>query len=96
MAAEGFFMSRGYIKPVHLLRVFQERKAFNNTGFPFEKNTYYDGNPDYSRGSLPVVERLYDTEVTFSDICQYPYTAKHVDLFVTALKKVLAHKHELV
>lgn len=95
MKAEGFLMSRGYIKPVHLLRVFQERKAFNNTGFPFEKNTYYDGNPDYSKGSLPVVERLYEKEVTFTDVCQYPYTVKHVDLFVAALKKVIAHKDEL-
>lgn len=95
MAAEGFSMSRGYVKPIYLLRVFQERKAFNRTGFPFEKSTYYSGNPDYSKGICPTVERLWEKEFTFTDVCQHPYTARHVDLFVRALKKVIAHKDEL-
>ena len=95
MAAEGFPLSKGYVKPIYLMKLFQERKAFNNTHFPFEKNTYYDGDPDYSKGTCPVVERMFDMELTLTDICQHPYTTKHVDLFLTALKKVLAHKHEL-
>ena len=95
MAAEGFPLSKGYVKPIYLMKLFQERKAFNNTHFPFEKNTYYDGNPDYSKGICPVVERMYEKEFTLTDICQHPYTAKHVDLFLTAIKKILTHKHEL-
>ena len=95
MAAEGFSMSRGYVKPIYLLRLFQERKAFNRTGFPFEKNTYYNGSPDYSKGNCPVVERMFEKEFTFTDVCQYPYTAREVDLFVAAMKKVIAHKDEL-
>ena len=95
MAAEGFPLSIGYVKPTYLLRLYQERKAFNNTHFPFEKNTYYDGSPDYSKGICPVAERMYETELTVSDICQHPYTASHVDLFVEALKKVIQHKDEL-
>jgi len=95
MAAEGFPLSKGYVKPIYLMKLFQERKAFNNTHFPFEKNTYYDGNPDYSKGLCPVVERMYEKEFTLTDICQHPYTAQHVDLFLTAIKKILAHTHEL-
>ncbi|MBI2025348.1 DegT/DnrJ/EryC1/StrS family aminotransferase [Candidatus Kaiserbacteria bacterium] len=95
MAAEGFSMSRGYVKPIYLLKLFQERKAFNRTGFPFEKNTYYKGNPDYSKGLCPVTERMFEKEFTFTDVCQYPYTARHTDLFVAALKKIIAYKHEL-
>lgn len=95
MAAEGFSMSRGYVKPIYLMKIFQERKAFNKTDFPFGKSKYYDGNPDYSKGLCPIAERLYEKEVTFTDVCQHPYTVRHVDLFVKALKKVIAHRHEL-
>ena len=95
MAAEGFPISKGYVKPVYLMPLFQERKAFNETRFPFAKSVYYDGNPDYSKGICPVVERLYEKEFTVTDVCQHPYTKAHVDLFVKALKKVLEHRDEL-
>lgn len=94
MAAEGFGMSRGYVKPIYLLPVFQERRAFNHSHFPFEYPGY-GGKPNYSKGSCPVVERLYERDFTLTDVCQHPYTKKHVDLFVKALKKVIANKHEL-
>jgi perosamine synthetase len=95
MRAEGFPMSKGYVKPIYLLPVFQTRRAFNNTSFPFEFENY-DGNPDYSKGLCPVAERLYEREFTFTDVVQYPYTEIHVELFIAALKKVVEHKDELL
>jgi len=95
MTAEGFAMPKGYVKPIYLLPVFQQKKAFNHTHFPFVNN-YYKGNPSYKKGICPVVERLQDGELTLTDICQHPYTKKHVDLFVAAVKKVIAHKAELL
>ncbi|MBI4065732.1 DegT/DnrJ/EryC1/StrS family aminotransferase [Candidatus Kaiserbacteria bacterium] len=92
MRAEGFKMSKGYLKPLHLLPVFQQKKAFNNTHFPFN---YGGVRPNYSRGICPVAERMFEKEFTLTDICQHPYTSKHVDLFLQALKKVIAHKDEL-
>ncbi len=94
MTAEGFALSPGYIKPAHLLPVFQTRRAFNNTEFPF-KNNYYGGNPDYSKGTCPVVEQLESEEITLTDICQYPHTKAHINLFVQALRKVISHKDEI-
>lgn len=94
MYAEGFPMSRGYQIPIYLLSIFQNKRAFNATNFPFSSN-YYDGNPDYSKGICPVTERLYEKEFTLTDVCQYPHTNVHVDLFVKALTKVIAHKDEL-
>ncbi len=52
-------------------------------------------NPDYRPGLCPIAERYYKESLALTDICQYPYTARHVDLFVKALKKVLAHKEDL-
>lgn len=92
MAAEGFGMSRGYVKPIYLLKLFQERKAFNQTNFPFD---YGGANPDYSKGTCPVVERLYERELAATMLCQYPRTKADIDLFVSALQKILAHKVEL-
>lgn len=94
MKAEGFPISKGYLTPLHLLPVFQQQKAFNHTHFPFKSN-YYGGKPNYRKGICPVVERLEDKELTLTDVCQYPNTAKHADLFLQALKKVIAHKDEL-
>lgn len=94
MKAEGFTLSQGYVKPIHLLPLFQSRRAFNNTEFPFKSN-YYAGNPDYSKGTCPVVERLEEREVTLTDICQHPYTKREINLFLKALRKVLTHKNEI-
>lgn len=95
VSAEGFPMGRGYVKPIYHLKVFQEKRAFNNTHFPFEFPGY-DGKPDYSKGSCPVVERMYDKELIAIFLCQYPRTKSLIDQFVFAIKKVLAHREELM
>lgn len=94
MIVEGFPMSKGYVKPLYLQPLYQTRKVFNETHFPFKSN-YYKGNPDYSKGSCPVAERMYEREFTFTTVCQYPYTKKHLDLFLKAVEKVLKNKKEL-
>lgn len=95
VAVEGFPMGKGYVKPIYHLKVFQEKCAFNNTHFPFEF-AGYDGKPDYSKGSCPVVERMYDKELIAIFLCQYPRPKSLIDQFVSAIKKVLAHKEELM
>ncbi len=94
MTAEGYSMGRGYVKPIYHLKQFQERRAYNNTHFPFEFPGY-DGKPDYSKGSCPVVERMYAKELVLTQICQYPRPKEVIDQFVSAIQKVLAHKDEL-
>ncbi|MFZ3043660.1 MAG: DegT/DnrJ/EryC1/StrS family aminotransferase [Minisyncoccia bacterium] len=94
MRAEGFPIPKGYLTPLHLLPVFQQQKAFNNTHFPF-KSEYYGGTPNYKKGICPVVERIEEKEFTLTDVCQYPHTAKQVDLFLQAVRKIVAHKDEL-
>lgn len=95
MTAEGFPMSNGYVKPIYLLPIFQEKKVFNNTHFPFVSK-YYSGKPDYQKGICPVCERMYKKELTFTAVCQHPYGKREVDLFVKAIKKVITYKSELL
>jgi len=94
MIAEGFNLSKGYVKPIYLLPVFQEKKVFNNTQFPFVYEGY-GGNPEYGKGMCPVVEKLYESECTLTDVCQHPYTKKHINLFIEAIHKILSYKKEL-
>lgn len=94
MKAEGFPMSKGYVKPIYLMRLFQEKRAYNKTSFPFE-SAYNPRVVDYSKGLCPTSENLWKNELTFTDICQYPRTNKHIDLFVEAAKKVIENKNEL-
>ncbi|MDP2629328.1 MAG: DegT/DnrJ/EryC1/StrS family aminotransferase, partial [Candidatus Harrisonbacteria bacterium] len=93
MRAEGFSLSKGYVKPIYLLPVFQQRKVFNQTNFPFSFEGYEA--PPYVKGMCPTAERLNERELMLADICQYPYTKDHISLFVRALKKVLRYKGEL-
>lgn len=92
MTAEGFLMSKGYVKPIYLLKIFQEKQVFNQTHFPFD----YDGcNPNYDKGLCPVTERMYEKELTFTDICQYPRTYRQIDLFSDAVHKVIENIEQL-
>ncbi|MDO8499653.1 MAG: DegT/DnrJ/EryC1/StrS family aminotransferase [bacterium] len=94
MKAEGFVMSKGYVRPLYLLPIFQNKQVFNKTKFPFVWSGYA-GEADYSPGICPVAERLYKEELTFTGICQYPYDKSVIDLFVKAVKKIVDNIHEL-
>lgn len=94
MKAEGFAMSKGYVKPLYLLPIFQNQQVFNNTKFPFQCE-YYKGTVNYHVGLCPVAERLYNKELTFTTICQYPYSTREIDLFVGAVNKIIANISEL-
>ena len=94
MAAEGFPMSKGYTKPFYLMPILQNRRVFNTTHFPFE-GSHYNKKITYLKGLCPVAERMYESEFTFTMICQYPRTIADVDLFVTAVHKILEYKNEL-
>lgn len=93
MNAEGFPMSFGYCKPIYLLPVFQQRRIFNQTQFPF---VYQDCDTKYHKGLCPIAEKMYEEELTFTTICQYPNTTKEIDLFMDAIKKIRNHKTELI
>ncbi len=92
MTAEGYPMSKGYLEPLYLLPIFQKKQAFNSTHFPFD---YRGMKQNYKKGICPVTERLYEKEFTYTMLCQHPRTKEDIDSFVRALKKIIAHRHEL-
>ena len=57
LAAEGFPLGVGYVRPLYLLPLFQERIAIGAEGFPFSLS-----NRTYPKGLCPVAERLHEKE----------------------------------
>lgn len=82
----GFPVGAGYVKPLYLLPLFQNRQAFNKTHFPFD---YQGMRQEYHRGICPVAERMHYRELIGTDVCQHPYTIAHVDAFAEALREIV-------
>jgi dTDP-4-amino-4,6-dideoxygalactose transaminase len=88
LQAENLPVGPGYIRPIYMYPLYQE-PAHKCAG-PFAY-----GKPDYPKGLCPVTEKLWFEELVTTNICRYPHTKEHVDLFVKGIAKVLAAKNEL-
>jgi perosamine synthetase len=92
--AEGIPMVEGYVEPIYLEPLYQERIAFGRDGFPF---TYhgYKGTVSYDRGICPVAEKMYYDNLMYTDICHAGVTQRDLDDVVDAFHKVLENLDEL-
>lgn len=82
VASQGFLLSQGYQKPLYLLPIYQNKKIYPNSKFPFSL-----ADINYQKGICPVAERMYEKELLATKICQPPQTKKEIDLFISAIKK---------
>jgi dTDP-4-amino-4,6-dideoxygalactose transaminase len=87
MLDEGFSLGAGYQKPLYLLKIYQNKRIYQSSQFPFVSKEYPQ-KFDYSKGICPVVEKMYEEEIFTTNICQSPKTKKDIDLFVKALEKI--------
>ena len=88
--AEGVPLVAGYVKPIYLEPLFQNRIAFGS--YPF------DLRPDitYEPGLCPVAERMYYTELMYSDIVHDRYEPDALQDFIRAMHKVADNLDELL
>jgi dTDP-4-amino-4,6-dideoxygalactose transaminase len=87
MRAEGFILNQGYLKPLYLMPLYQKKRMYPNTRFPFISEEF-PNNASYEKGICPVTERLYESEFMFTTICNAGRTKKDIDLFVKAVEKI--------
>jgi len=93
MKAEGFPLGEGYVKPIYLMKIFQHKKVYNQTQYPF---AFIDKPIQaYQKGICPVVEEMYDRKLITADVCRVPFTPGDIDDFLTAIEKVWQAKEEL-
>ena len=92
--AEGIPMVSGYVKPIYLEPMYQERIAFGEDGYPF---TYsgYKGEVSYDKGICPVTERMYDKELMFTNVCHAGIQQTDLDDVVNGFYKVFKNLEEL-
>jgi dTDP-4-amino-4,6-dideoxygalactose transaminase len=85
--AEGLPMAKGYVEPIYLEPVYQQRIAFGKDGFPF---TYsgYKGKVSYDLGICPVTERMHYHEVIYTNLCHAGMSRADLEDVITAFRKV--------
>ena len=91
LAAEGFPVFEGYVKPLYLLPAFQKKIAIGNKGFPF----HLSPQRDYRKGLCPVCERMHEREFIGFEPCAYDLDEKTLEVMVQAIRKVHGSLGEL-
>ncbi len=86
--AEGVPISGGYVKPLYLSPLYQERRA---TAF-----RSYSGDARYEEGICPAVERLHNQTMVLLAIVRPPATEADMDDVARAIQKVWRCRGELV
>ncbi len=91
--AEGIPFYEGYVKPLYMLPMYQQRTAYRG-GCPFICSNY-KGNVSYEKGLCPTAERLHFKEIMTTEMCRYPLTREDMDDIIDAMHKVADNMDEL-
>ncbi|HQH78379.1 MAG TPA: DegT/DnrJ/EryC1/StrS family aminotransferase [Synergistaceae bacterium] len=91
---EGVNLRAGYVKPVYLLPMFQERQAYGSRHCPFVA-PWHEGNVSYAPGICPVCERLQSSEIFVHELMRPPFRREDLDDVVRAFEKVWEHRKDL-
>lgn len=94
MQAEGISLAGGYVRPIYLEPMFQEKIAYGRQHCPFGCSLY-KGTVSYEKGICPTAERMHFAELMTTDICKFPNSKQEVDEFGAAVDKVVANLAEL-
>lgn len=90
LAAEGMPVREGYVRPLYMLPVFQQRRAIGRDGWPFNLT-----NRGYEAGLCPVAERVESNELLLFLISAWNITPAVADGFIEALRKVHGNMDKL-
>lgn len=90
LLAEGFPHFVGYVKPLYMLPVFQNRLAIGRDGWPFTLSSR-----KYFKGLCPVAEQMYEYELLCFETCAFRIDDRGLEDLIAAFRKVHAHRHLL-
>ena len=92
--AEGVKLGYGYVKPLYLLPIFQNKIAFGKNGYPWNSSVY-KGKVSYHKGSCPVVEDMHYNRLITHELLSPSMKKNDLDAVVKAFKKVWDNKDQL-
>ena len=91
---EGVKVSGGYVKPLYLQPLYQNKIAYGGTDCPWNCEKY-SGTVDYSKGICPVTEKMYEDVLIIHELMRPPMTTEDLDDAVKSFKKVWENIGEL-
>ena len=80
---EGVKLSNGYVKPIYLQPLFQQKMVYGRHGYPFSEH-----NIDYAPGLCPVAEQMHFKSVFCHEFILPSMTPRDMDDVVNAFEKV--------
>lgn len=86
-------ISPGYVTPIYLLPMYQQRIAYGKNHYPFE-GSHYEGKVNYSPGCCPVTESINKQLIT-TEFMRPPCTLEDMKDVVDAFRKVYQHRELL-
>ena len=86
-------LAEGYIEPLYLNPIYQNKIAIGKKGFPF--NYIKGSNYDYSKGICPITEDMYFNKMLITPLVREPLSINDIKDLVSAIKKVLKHSNEI-
>jgi dTDP-4-amino-4,6-dideoxygalactose transaminase len=91
---EGIKVGGGYVKPLYLEPMYQQRIAYGKDGCPWScgKNS---GNVDYSKGICPVTEKMHYDMLITHELMRPPMSKQDLDDVIKAFTKIWENKDEL-
>jgi perosamine synthetase len=86
---EGVPLGEGYVAPIYLQPLYQQRTLFGGTGSPWSDGAW-TGTTSYERGICPVTERMHYHELISCSLLHAQTSERDVEDIAAALKKVAA------
>jgi perosamine synthetase len=90
LGAEGIPIGEGYVAPIYLQPLYQQRRLYGGTGSPWT-DPAYKGSVSYDRGICPVTERMHFEELIHTGTIHGQLSAADVEDFAEAFHKVADH-----
>ncbi|MFY9143271.1 DegT/DnrJ/EryC1/StrS family aminotransferase [Sulfuricurvum sp.] len=84
-------LSYGYVKPLYLQPLYQERIAFGRDGYPFSLS-----NVTYPQGLCPITEEMHYNSLVTHEFMRPGMTQGDMDDVISAFEKVWENRKELV
>jgi dTDP-4-amino-4,6-dideoxygalactose transaminase len=94
MAAEGFPLGVGYVKPIYLYPLYQQKRMFSRSQFPFV-STEYPSEVSYAKGICPVTERMFEKDLLVTTVYQPQHGRAVIDEFIDAIARVQEQVEQL-
>lgn len=94
MKAEGVPLAEGYVKPIYLQPMYQQRVVYGERGCPFTCG-HYNSDVSYAPGLCPVAERMHYQELILGNFCYEGMTRDELDDVADAFSKVVENRAEL-